>query len=230
MTDHRSGSTARRTVTRLPRRSDRSGYCIRTLELIGCHGSASAAAGRRSVPPPSLTTTIRTGTRRPPESRARLPRSCWKPRSPVMIVVGRPVDVAAPIPEAISPSIPLAPRLARRRARRCRRPGRNRLLVPDGQAGGGVDEVSVPVKTGRGPGGRPPAVTGPVWQAGCSIASVAACRFCFEPGLRETAGVAAARPDGATASDSSSSTGPALTIRSAVRSGSYQPQPGSITI
>ena len=49
----------------------------------------------------------------------------WKrPRSPVTIQVGRPVAAAAPIPEEISPSIPFAPRLARKRTSAAP-PGRN---------------------------------------------------------------------------------------------------------
>ena len=41
----------------------------------------------------------------------------WRrPRSPVRIVVGRPLAAAAPIPEETRPSIPLAPRLQRKRA------------------------------------------------------------------------------------------------------------------
>ena len=41
----------------------------------------------------------------------------WRrPRSPVTIVVGRPLAWAAPIPEEMRPSMPLAPRLQRKRA------------------------------------------------------------------------------------------------------------------
>ena len=68
------------------------------------------------MPPPSLSmTTIRTGVETS-RSAARPPMSWSRPRSPVTIVVGRPLAWAAPIPEEIRPSIPLAPRLQRKRA------------------------------------------------------------------------------------------------------------------
>ena len=67
-----------------------------------------------------------------------------RPRSPVTIVVGRPLAWAAPIPEEISPSIPLAPRL-QRKSTSAVRGAEERLLVPDRHRGGGVDEVAVAV-------------------------------------------------------------------------------------
>ena len=67
------------------------------------------------MPPPSLSmTTMRTGVETS-RSAARPPRSCSRPRSPVTIVVGRPLAAAAPIPDEIRPSMPLAPRLQRKR-------------------------------------------------------------------------------------------------------------------
>ena len=75
------------------------------------------------MPPPSLSmTTIRTGVSTS-RSAARPPMSCRRPRSPVTIVVGRPLAWAAPIPEETRPSIPLAPRLQRKRASACSAPG-----------------------------------------------------------------------------------------------------------
>ena len=60
------------------------------------------------------------------------------------IVVGRPLAAAAPIPEEIRPSIPLAPRLQRNRTS-VSAPRQERLLVADRHARGGVDEVAVAV-------------------------------------------------------------------------------------
>ena len=79
--------------------------------------SSAAAWGRKwKMPPPSLSmTTMRTGVETS-RSAARPPTSCRRPRSPVTIVVGRPLAWAAPIPEEIRPSIPLAPRLQRKSA------------------------------------------------------------------------------------------------------------------
>ena len=66
------------------------------------------------MPPPSLSiTTMRTGVETSRRA-ARPPMSWRRPRSPVTIVVGLPVAWAAPIPEEIRPSIPLAPRLQRK--------------------------------------------------------------------------------------------------------------------
>src|SRR6476620_5125672 len=48
-------------------------------------------------------------------SGARPPMSWSRPRSPVTIVVGRPLAWAAPMPEETRPSMPLAPRLQRKR-------------------------------------------------------------------------------------------------------------------
>ena len=76
---------------------------------------APPAWGRKwKIPPPSLSmTTMRTGVSTS-RSAARPPMSWRRPRSPVTIVVGRPLAWAAPIPEETRPSIPLAPRLQRK--------------------------------------------------------------------------------------------------------------------
>ena len=82
----------------------------------------------------------------------------WKrPRSPVTIQVGRPVATAAPIPEETRPSIPFAPRLARKRTS-ASAPRQERLLVADRHARGGVDEVAVGVGAARAPRGAPGSV------------------------------------------------------------------------
>ena len=96
------------------------------------------------MPPPSLSmTTIRTGVETS-RSAASPPMSWRRPRSPVTIVVGRPLAWAAPIPEEIRPSIPLAPRLQRKSDVGVAG-GQERLLVADRHARGGVDEVAVAV-------------------------------------------------------------------------------------
>ena len=64
-------------------------------------------------PPPLSMTTMRTGVETSRRA-ARPPMSWRRPRSPVTIVVGRPLAWAAPIPEERRPSIPLAPRLQRK--------------------------------------------------------------------------------------------------------------------
>ena len=96
------------------------------------------------MPPPSLSmTTIRTGVETSRRA-ARPPRSWSRPRSPVTIVVGRPLAWAAPMPEEIRPSMPLAPRLQRKSAS-VSAAAQERLLVADRHARGGVDEVAVAV-------------------------------------------------------------------------------------
>ena len=65
------------------------------------------------------------------------------------IQVGLPLATAAPIPEEISPSMPLAPRLARRRTS-APAAGQERLLVADRHARRGVDEVAVGVEAAEG--------------------------------------------------------------------------------
>ena len=69
----------------------------------------------------------------------------WRrPRSPVTIVVGRPVAWAAPMPEETRPSMPLAPRL-QRKSDVGLAGGEEGLLVANRHARGGVDEVAVAV-------------------------------------------------------------------------------------
>ena len=118
--------------------------------------SSCSACGRNSKipPPPLLTTTIRTGA------------SACAQRGEAADVVqqaevagddhGRPpARAAAPIPEETSPSIPLAPRLARKSdlGVGARQEG---LLVADRHARGGVDELAVRVgaaeRRAAGPG------------------------------------------------------------------------------
>ena len=102
------------------------------------------------MPPPSLSmTTMRTGVETSRRA-ARPPMSWSRPRSPVTIVVGRPLAWAAPIPEETRPSMPLAPRLQRKRASVVGR-RQEGLLVADRHARGGVDEVAVAVGVAEGP-------------------------------------------------------------------------------
>ena len=97
----------------------------------------------------------------------------WRrPRSPVTIVVGRPLAWAAPMPEETRPSMPLAPRLQRKRARS--RPAAGSLLVADRHARGGVDEVAV-AWAAPSARWRAGSVTARRRRSSASIASPAAC-------------------------------------------------------
>ena len=111
---------------------------------------APSAWGRKwKMPPPPLSmTTMRTGVETSRRA-ARPPMSWSRPRSPVTIVVGRPLAWAAPIPEEIRPSIPLAPRLQRKSAS-VSLGAEEGLLVADRHARGGVDEVAVAVGAAEG--------------------------------------------------------------------------------
>ena len=66
-------------------------------------------------PPPLSMTTMRIGVETSRRA-ARPPRSWSRPRSPLTIVVGRPLAWAAPMPDEIRPSMPLLPRLQRKNA------------------------------------------------------------------------------------------------------------------
>ena len=113
--------------------------------------SASASAWGRQwkIPPPSLSmTTIRTGVETS-RSAARPPRSCRRPRSPVTIVVGRPLAWAAPMPEEIEAVDAVGAAVAEEED--VRLAGRQvGLLVADRHARGGVDEVAVAVGGAEG--------------------------------------------------------------------------------
>ena len=133
--------------TETPRGVPRSG-----LELLAVE---RRCWGRKwKMPPPPLSiTTIRTGvvTSR---SAARPPMSWSSPRSPVTIVVGRPLAWAAPIPEEIEPVDPVGAAVAEEQDVGLAR-AEERLLVPDRHRGRGVDEVAVAVGARRAPGVGP---------------------------------------------------------------------------
>ncbi len=96
------------------------------------------------MPPPSLSmTTMRTGVETSRRA-ARPPRSWSRPRSPVTIVVGRPLAWAAPIPEEMQAVDPVGAAVAEEEDVGVAG-GQERLLVADRHARGGVDEVAVAV-------------------------------------------------------------------------------------
>ena len=151
----------------------------------------------------------------------------WKrPRSPVTIQVGRPVAAAAPIPEETSPSIPLAPRLARKRTS-ASPPAQERLLVADRHARGGVDEVAVGVSAAPAPRG------GPARSAPSSSGELGLDRLVGRaprPPARRRPMPASAPPSAPLGqAPRRGGAGSARTIAPAIRVGSFQPSAGSMT-
>ena len=140
------------------------------------------------------------------------------------IAVGRPLAAAAPMPEETRPSIPLAPRLERKRA--SRRGGRQEgLLVADRHARGGVDEVAVAM---RGAERELQARLGDRPVAGELGRDRLAPRR-RRPGARARAYSRSPRSTRA-AQPAASSVGSARRIAAARRVGSFQPPCGSTTI
>ncbi len=181
------------------------------------------------MPPPSLSmTTMRTGVETSRRA-ARPPRSWSRPRSPLTIVVGRPLAWAAPIPEETRPSIPLAPRLLRKSAS-VPVAAQEGLLVADRHARGGVDEVAVAVgaaPSARCRAGSEIAALGPVRAQ--QPRSNAACAAVSASIQRSGAGRSRpSSPSSRAAQPEASSVGSARRIAAARLLGSFQPPQGSI--
>src|SRR5215218_1162302 len=81
--------------------------------------SACSATGRKSkIPPPPLLTHTMCRSAPAREAAIKPPMSCSSAISPISSQVGAPVASAAPAAEETTPSIPLAPRLDRKRSAR----------------------------------------------------------------------------------------------------------------
>ena len=195
------------------------------LELVRGRAARPAAGSSKMPPPPLSTTTILTGVETC-ASAARPPRSCRRPRSPVTITVGRPLAAAAPIPDETSPSMPFAPRLARK-STSASPPDRKASWSRIGMLDAGVDEVAVLVEPRRAPAaGR--ARSAP--RAASSPASIAsrAPASAVEPGSRPARVRRRRRPTRPATAAASAPAG-ARTIAPAIRLGSFQPCRGSTT-
>ena len=141
------------------------------------------------------------------------------------IQVGRPLAAAAPIPEETSPSIPLAPRLARKLTSASRSAAR----TPPGRG----SACSRPCRRGRRPRSSAPrarvsARLGRLVRAPRARASMAAAAAA--PASSQAAPLLPAAATGARRAPPARAPGSARTIAPAGPSGSFQPTPGSTTI